>query len=51
MISMLNVLTVLEARMSSSENEVDELKRENTGKMHKPLLKSNFTQSNKLVLQ
>ena len=36
---MIKMFTVLEARMSSSENEVEELKKENAGKIHKPLLK------------
>ena len=35
---MIKMFTVLEARMSSSENEVEELKKENAGKIHKPLL-------------
>ena len=30
---MLNVLTVLETRMNTNENEVEELKIENTGKL------------------
>lgn len=33
---MLNMFTVLEARMSSSENEVEQLKRENAGKLNNP---------------
>ena len=35
----MKLFTVLEARMSSSENEVEEIKRENAGKIHEPLLK------------
>ena len=41
---MLNVLTVLETRMTANENEVEELKRQNAGKLLTSLLKSNFIQ-------